>query len=116
VRSTSRRLSSSTSPARKVALVSPWTPPTKRGDVDVDDVAVVDHGRVRDAVADDLVEAGAAGLREAACSPASTGRRRGREVLVDRRRSISSVVTPGATTASARELQRLGGDPARRGA
>ena len=28
VRSTSSRLSSSTSPARKVALVSPWTPPT----------------------------------------------------------------------------------------
>ena len=33
------------------------------GDVDVDDVAVLDHGRVGDAVANDLVQRGAAGLR-----------------------------------------------------
>ena len=34
------------------------------GDVDVDDVAVLDHRIVRDTVADDLVERRAAGLRE----------------------------------------------------
>ena len=34
-------------------------------DIDVDDVAVLDHRRVRDAVADDLVERRTAGLREA---------------------------------------------------
>ena len=37
-----------------------------RGDVDVDDVAVLDHAAVRDAVADHLVDAGAQRLREAA--------------------------------------------------
>ena len=47
------------------------------GDVDVDDVAVLDHGRVGDAVADDLVERRAAGLREA---------------LVAQRRRVGAVV------------------------
>ena len=47
------------------------------GDVDVDDVAVLDHGRVGDAVADDLVERGAARLRES---------------LVAQRRRVGAVV------------------------
>ena len=47
------------------------------GDVDVDDVAVLDHRRVRDAVADDLVQRRAAGLREA---------------LVAQRRRVGAVV------------------------
>ena len=38
----------------------------ERGDVDVADVAVLQHGRVGDAVADHLVERGAQGLGEAA--------------------------------------------------
>ncbi len=37
----------------------------ERGDVDLDDVAVVERAGVRDAVADDLVDAGAQRLREA---------------------------------------------------
>ena len=47
------------------------------GDVDVDDVAVLDHRRVRDAVADDLVQRRAARLREA---------------LVAQRRRVGAVV------------------------
>ena len=47
------------------------------GDVDVDDVAVLDHRRVGDAVADHLVERGAARLREA---------------LVAQRRRVGAVV------------------------
>ena len=47
------------------------------GDVDVDDVAVLDDGRVRDAVADDLVQRRAAGLRIA---------------LVAQRRRVGAVV------------------------
>ena len=47
------------------------------GDVDVDDVAVLDDRRVGDAVADDLVERRAAGLREA---------------LVAKRRRVGAVV------------------------
>ena len=38
----------------------------ERGDVDVDDVSVLDHPRIRDAVADDLVDAGTQRLRESA--------------------------------------------------
>ena len=48
------------------------------GDVDVDEVAVLDDAVVGDAVADDFVDAGAQALREARCSRGSTGRRRGR--------------------------------------
>ncbi len=47
------------------------------GDVDVDDVAVLDHRRVGDAVADDLVQRRAAGLRE---------------TLVAQRRRVGAVV------------------------
>ena len=47
------------------------------GDVDIHDVAIGNDGRVRDAVADDLIQRGAAGLRE---------------TLVTQRRRVGAVV------------------------
>ena len=77
VRSTSSRASSLTSPTQKVWFGVAVHAVEERGHVDVDDVAVLDDGRVRDAVADHLVEAGAAGLGEA---------------LVAQRRRVGAVV------------------------
>ena len=54
-------------------------PVEERGDIDVDDVAVLDDGRVGDTVADHFVEAGAARLREALV----TQRRRVRTVVAE---------------------------------
>ena len=62
---TSRRLSASTSPTKNVALVSPCTPLEEDGDVEVDDVAVLQRPGVGDAVADDLVDRRADALGEA---------------------------------------------------
>ena len=49
-----------------------------RGDIDIDDVTIFNHGGVWDAVADNLIKGYAAGLREAA---------------VPQRRRVSAVVT-----------------------
>ncbi len=82
----------------------------ERGDVDVDDVAVLDHGGVGDAVADDLVQARAARLREAAVAQ----RRRVRvvvdEELVDH--PVHLVRGHPGSDGRAAGLQRLRGDPA----
>ena len=67
------------------------------GDVDVDDVAVLDHRRVGDAVADDLVERRAAGLREA---------------LVAQRRRVGAVVDHVLVGDA---VQLVGGDAGRDG-
>ena len=60
--------SSSTSPTRNVAFVSPCTPSTVERDVEVDDVAVGQRAVVGDAVADDLVDRGAQRLAGSRCS------------------------------------------------
>ena len=85
------------------------------GDVDVDDVAVLDAPAVRDAVADDLVDATCTATSGSRGSRASRGRRRGRSRNSWPTRSSSSVVTPGRdVTADQRRAWRRrdpAGDP-----
>ena len=80
------------------------------GDVDVDDVAVLDHPAVRDPVADHLVGARAQRLREALVAE-----RRGVGVVCDEvlvTDPVQLVVGHARSNGPADLLQRLGGDPA----
>ena len=80
------------------------------GDVDVDDVAVLDDARVRDAVADDLVDARAQRLREAAVAEG-----RGVGAVVAEELVADPVELVGGHTwydVGAHQLTGLGGEPA----
>nr|BFF24190.1 hypothetical protein GCM10025732_21550 [Glycomyces mayteni] len=83
----------------------------ERGDVDVDDVAVAHHRGVGDAVADDLVEGGAAGLGEAAVPERRGVGAQVAQVLVG---DGVDPVGGGARDGGLPGLhERVGGDPAR---
>ena len=94
-------------------LVSPWKPSLMIGDVDIDDVAGLEHTVVRDAVADDMVDRGAHGLGEAAV--ADVGRDRllhvDDEFVADAGR-VPRCVTPGPDVL-ADHVQHVGGQRAR---
>jgi len=82
----------------------------ERGDVDVDDVAVLDHPAVRDPVADHLVGARAQRLREALVAERrGVGVVRDQELVTD---PVQFVVSHARSNGPADLLQRLGGDPA----
>src|SRR5690606_6777115 len=81
-----------------------------RGHVDVDDVALLQDGRIRDAVADDLVEAGAARLGEALVAE---GGRVGAVVAEERvHHPVDLVGGHPRLAVLTGELHRLRGEPA----
>ena len=77
-----QRASGSTSPTRNVRVEVAVHPVLEGGDVDVDDVAVAQHRVIGDAVADHLVDRGAARLRVAAVAEGGRVGAAGDEVLV----------------------------------